>query len=823
MINDASSFSVTIDSGTRNAIQWIAAKDRILIGTSGGEWRMSGHSNKPLTPTNYDIKPQTVWGSKDMQPLVLHEAVLFVDYVGKKLREMVWDGLDERYLSPDLLLLAEHLTRSGGITTMAYQRNPDSIIWATLGNGDLISCTYVREQDVVAWALHPIGLGSVVGDDIPSTTYYTPTVSSDYPLLRTTTAQDDPQLPHVTAISNAEELQAMENDLDGNYFLTGDIDASATTSWNSGSGFDPIGSSGSEFTGTFDGCNYTISNLYINRSGNRIGLFGAIDDPGKVVNVTLSSVDITATQGFYVGALAGYLDAGVSAGDILIQNCHSSGTITIAGTTFTQIGGLIGYANGDDNTERAEIYDCSSSCTITTTTTQLTDVGGLIGKTVDALVQNCYATGAITIPSGAYSDSVGGLIGYISDGVGADDGSQVTYCYATGNITGTDSMGGLVGDAAGAGYIRKCYATGNVTAHDEPGASSDALGGLVGGVSSTKEITDCYARGNVVLGTTGYTAGGCIGQHASGCSVTSCYSIGTVTPVDLLTTGGFGGNTNENDITDSYWDITTSEWATSDGGTGHITSWMKTKNNYPSTWDFTDIWYMTDTAVWRDSSNSNNMGANSVCVIPGTTEDEVWVTITRAINDNLVRYVERMKPRNWGTDQEDCFFVDSGLTYDGDATDTFAGLGHLEGETVAILGDGAVFPAQVVTNGALPSVLDQKVSVCHIGLPYTYKLKPMRFDQNVKGTSKGSIKKAARMVISFIRTLNARYGNDTTTKAIDWRGTEPYTTPPDLFTGDKKVILDVGYDVDDPAMITGSDPLPATIRCLIPHNIVTGD
>ncbi|MHA1962830.1 MAG: hypothetical protein ACW99U_21785, partial [Candidatus Thorarchaeota archaeon] len=168
LIIDSSSFNVTIDSGTRNAIQWLAAKDRILIGTSGGEWRMSGHSNKPLTPPNYDLKPQTVWGSKDMQPLVLHEAVLFVDYVGKKLREMTWDGIDERYSSPDLLLLAEHLTRSGGITTMAYQRNPDSIIWATLGNGDLISCTYVREQDVVAWALHPIGLGSVVGDDIPS-------------------------------------------------------------------------------------------------------------------------------------------------------------------------------------------------------------------------------------------------------------------------------------------------------------------------------------------------------------------------------------------------------------------------------------------------------------------------------------------------------------------------------------------------------------------------------------------------------------------------------------------------------------------------------
>jgi hypothetical protein len=99
-----------------------------------------------------------------MQPLVLHEAVLFVDYVGKKLREMIWDGDQDRYTSPDLLLLAEHITRSGGVTTMAYQRHPNSIIWATLANGDLISCTYNREQDVVAWARHPLGRVSEVNE-----------------------------------------------------------------------------------------------------------------------------------------------------------------------------------------------------------------------------------------------------------------------------------------------------------------------------------------------------------------------------------------------------------------------------------------------------------------------------------------------------------------------------------------------------------------------------------------------------------------------------------------------------------------------------------
>jgi hypothetical protein len=173
---------------------------------------------------------------------------------------------------------------------MAYQRNPDSIIWATLGNGDLISCTYVREQDVVAWALHPIGLGSVVGDDIPSTTFYTPEPDTDYPLLRTTDDQADPQLPHVTAISNVEDLQAMS--ITGNYYLTNDIDASDTVNWNSGAGFVPIGTVTSEFAGTFDGCGYTISDLYINRTTSDGGLFGYVEGPAKIANVTLEDVNI---------------------------------------------------------------------------------------------------------------------------------------------------------------------------------------------------------------------------------------------------------------------------------------------------------------------------------------------------------------------------------------------------------------------------------------------------------------------------------------------------------------------------------------------------
>ena len=230
---------------------------------------------------------------------------------------------------------------------------------------------------------------------------------------------------------------------------------------------------------------------------------------------------------------------------------------------------------------------------------------------------------------------------------------------------------------------------------------------------------------------------------------------------------------------------------------------------------------LQDVVAWAEHPMGTAL-AESVAVIPATDEDEVWVSIKRTINSIGARYIERMKPRDWGSDNEDMFFVDSGLTYDSTPTTTVTGLDHLEGETVAILGDGAVLPSQVVSGGAITLV--ESVSVAQVGLPFTYKLKPMRFDQNTRqGTSKGSIKKIAEAVISFYKTLNAKYGDGTTTYKIPWRETSAeYGNPPDLVTGDKVVVADGGFSVSDPFQIEGDDPVNCSVRAIIPRLEVTG-
>ena len=84
----------------------------------------------------------------------------------------------------------------------------------------------------------------------------------------------------------------MKNDLIAYYVLGNDIDATATSGWNDGAGFESIGTEASSFKGSFDGKGYKITNLYINRPGtDYVGLFGYVGSGGVIENVGLENVD----------------------------------------------------------------------------------------------------------------------------------------------------------------------------------------------------------------------------------------------------------------------------------------------------------------------------------------------------------------------------------------------------------------------------------------------------------------------------------------------------------------------------------------------------
>jgi len=209
----------------------------------------------------------------------------------------------------------------------------------------------------------------------------------------------------------------------------------------------------------------------------------------------------------------------------------------------------------------------------------------------------------------------------------------------------------------------------------------------------------------------------------------------------------------------------------------------------------------------------------SFCITPGSDEDTITLSVRRTINRQTRRYIEQMQPRDWGSDQSDAFFVDCGIT-DTTGLARIDNLGHLEGKTVKVLVDGATQDDKTVEDGSI--TLDATGGTVHVGLGYTWIVEPMRMDTNSPaGTTHGRAKKIPEIVISFYQTGAASYGDGVDTYTIPWRSTEDYDTPPALFTGDKEVAFDGGFSTDDAIEIRGDDPVPATVRAIIPKVEVT--
>lgn len=155
-LNDDDAFAFKIASDNTNPIRYLAGGTSLIALTSGGEFTVQGGLEKPLAPTNAQIKPRRNHGCAAVRPVRVLDVEMFIQRAGRKLRALGdADGLD-KWSAPDLSVLSEHLTESG-IVDMCWQQEPTSVIWMVRADGMLASVTYDRNQDVTAWALHDMG------------------------------------------------------------------------------------------------------------------------------------------------------------------------------------------------------------------------------------------------------------------------------------------------------------------------------------------------------------------------------------------------------------------------------------------------------------------------------------------------------------------------------------------------------------------------------------------------------------------------------------------------------------------------------------------
>ena len=156
-VADDDAIIYTIASNQVNAIRFMTATRTLIIGTAGGEFTVSGGgTDSAITPTNILIKKQSNHGAANVDAIAVGNATLFLQRAKRKIRELAYNFDVDGYLAPDMTILAEHVTE-GGITQMAYQQEPNQIIYAVRGDGELVGLTYQREQQVTAWHRHVFG------------------------------------------------------------------------------------------------------------------------------------------------------------------------------------------------------------------------------------------------------------------------------------------------------------------------------------------------------------------------------------------------------------------------------------------------------------------------------------------------------------------------------------------------------------------------------------------------------------------------------------------------------------------------------------------
>jgi len=412
-----------------------------------------------------------------------------------------------------------------------------------------------------------------------------------------------------TTITDVTELQAMEDDLDEDYVLGNNIDASATSGWNSGAGFDPIGSSATQYTYSRP---WSDDFGYAGQSGSwtiypsdgvyydKVDEATSDNDSTYIQAVTSGSYCLLAFPGSELNIPDGATDIVVLI-KARVRKTSSwtasiQGMLNIAGTEY-----LVGLnlpvtsqsyslkqwpmttypPDGSDWTV-GEVFSLA-----------VAGVGVKVSDaTADVRITQLYIEVRYKLKFTGTFDGAGYTISDLFINRPTED--QVgLFGYTVGatiqdvelkgaDITGDDyvgSLGGWIIDST----ISQCCGTGSVTGGD------DYVGGLIG-VLETCAMSNCYSRASA---TGDRYIGGLVGYSYSSETITNCHSTGLVT--GNTDVGGLLGY-SEGTITNCFWDTQTSGQAASDGGTGKTTAEMKTLITFTDgSWD-----------ISKSTTNRNN-------------------------------------------------------------------------------------------------------------------------------------------------------------------------------------------------------------------------
>lgn len=548
-------------------------------------------------------------------------------------------------------------TKSGASVSIAVESYPALTTTTSCSNGawsTTLNLSSIPYDDTVTLDIS-ISDNGLSGSVSNATFYKRQCSASDYLSGSNYPYGNGTSIPYIICTtSQLQRLMSTTTDWSLSFYLMNDLDFTSLTPT-------PIGTSGTPFTGSFDGKNHTVSNLTYSTAILYSGFFGYTGAAVSIKNLTLTSISITNsmaasyTGGIVAFSTGGVIDRVTVNGSIIVSTVSAGGAGGIAGNVNTTsvsnvnatisislatgaasnyVGGIVGYM------QSGNLTGCNASVNLTNGSGTGNSMGGIVGTLLGGNVSNCISSGGIStsgtssytggaianvtgggvlsalrssvsISPSAGSSFAGGLFGQISVTTGS---ITITNSSASGSIT----LGSAGGNYAG-GFVGKLQTSGASTASISNSSASgsisstsnsivDSIGGFSGNFNNTtgtQSISNSYATGNISGSSPSYIAGFVAQISASAViSISNCYSVGAVTGTAIA--GGFSANaTGSPSLSYCFYDQ-----ASSTQGSANVpavsastinnlpTASMQAQSTYSSVgWDFTN--------TWRISSSTN--------------------------------------------------------------------------------------------------------------------------------------------------------------------------------------------------------------------------
>lgn len=305
----------------------------------------------------------------------------------------------------------------------------------------------------------------------------------------------------VVYVSNAEQFNAIRNDLDAHYILTSDINLSGYSTWK------PIGTTKKPFTGILDGDDHTITGMKITsfdlseeiESKGSTGycgaaLFGTVNSGGVIQNIAIQNASIYCDSGYVSTCYA--LLVGKLFGESKVDNCIVSGSINLS-SPGCYVGGVVSYATD------SEIINSRSNTNIGLYA-QLNNnansfAGGVVGYSYSGSgsVRHCRNEGNISMNIEALgwaasigvseSTGVGGVVGF---GLAEDSCNTASRLTLSGNVP-TGECGRISGIRLNGRNVN-CVSYSKTLVNGSQVSSSDASSIHGRDISSLQSLDEWY-------------------------------------------------------------------------------------------------------------------------------------------------------------------------------------------------------------------------------------------------------------------------------------------------------------------------------------------